>query len=417
MKKIFIILLIVIIIGGGFLWINQNPNKVTVISIKEKLGMIPIIQPEQNGRYTITKTGVFLTWGYSLKADLYSFEILTGEYAKDKNVIFYQWKKITEAENNMFVVISWSYAKDSKHVFYGEYVLSWVDTTSFEIMDPDYSKDKNHVYYKQEILSWADPKTIELVTPWERRDPEMTYWPCDYQDKNYEFVAWKIWLIKNPELVMKWEWISYSAKELEITFKYPWKLKITPNSNPVIMWPFDNKEISITWLLEWWQVSLIKGPYQKSQWIWDQSITKEARDIHILKWTCPREWICKKRVVGNATILYGLWIFPWFEWASFFWEYIHVFLPNKQIFIEDDTNFKWVISGLINDYNKFIEKEQKNMRENCSSDYLPWECSKEYWTFYNNVDNFLKKKIQDNWDSIQKAMKYIEAIVNSVEIK
>lgn len=132
MKKIFSLFVVIILVGGWFLWIKSNPNNLTIITIKEKLGIIPIIQTQQNDRYIKTKTGIFLTGGYQLKADLYSFETLIGGYAKDKNNAFYKGKEIV-----------------------------WTDTGSFEIINPDYSLDKNHIYYQSEILSWVDPKTYD----------------------------------------------------------------------------------------------------------------------------------------------------------------------------------------------------------------------------------------------------------------
>lgn len=130
MKKFLILLIIVILVFWWYLWIKNNPNNLTIISIKEKLGLIPVVQTQNNEWYNKTKTGVFLKNGTDLNGDLYSFEFLTGAYAKDKNNVFYKWEEIV-----------------------------WADRDSFQIINSEYSLDTKHIYYQSEILSWVDPKT------------------------------------------------------------------------------------------------------------------------------------------------------------------------------------------------------------------------------------------------------------------
>lgn len=426
MKKLLIMFLFILLfLVGWYIWINKNPNNLTVISIKEKLSIIPVVKVEKNERYSKTKTGVlfignnpYVSKEKLLEVDLYSFEFLTGWYAKDKNIVFYNGEALSGIDSNSFLMLSWQYSKDSKHIFYEKYMLSWADVASFEIMDPDYSKDKNNVYYKENMISWADSQTIQLVTPWEERMQSNKYGKkgySDYKDKNNEYVGWLIIQEDNNEEV---------KVDFDKLMNTPW-IKKTIKDNPLDK-GYDEEVISsLPDLISLnYPGEIINGfsvySYRKPTWYLDFSITEKEKDVFISKWTCPRDWLCKKKhIKNNVDVLYGLWLVDWYDWDwRYIIPYINIYFLDKQAFFNgiEDLNVKWLIKNIQTDYENFIEAKAKEYNLKRLSDF--W---KRWWANAKHVHSlekdFMYDKIMQNGDSIQKSMQYVEKIVDSIEIK
>jgi hypothetical protein len=97
------------------------------------------------------------------KADVASFEVLSGVFAKDANTVWYMDQPMARSDPASFVIVDHQMGKDRNHVYFSGQRVRHLHAPTFRHLASGYFADQNAVYWGVDAVRGADPATFEVL--------------------------------------------------------------------------------------------------------------------------------------------------------------------------------------------------------------------------------------------------------------
>jgi hypothetical protein len=170
--------------GGGVTGLDgekriDSPSKENVEGFEKSLGRKVTLCTELDGatfvplseEYSRDQNRVYYKWispGRFLvielpKADVASFEVLSGVFAKDANTVWYMDEPLARSDPASFVVVDHRMGKDRSHVYFAGQRVRHLHAPTFRHAGSGYFADQNGVYWGVDPVRGADPETFEVL--------------------------------------------------------------------------------------------------------------------------------------------------------------------------------------------------------------------------------------------------------------